>query len=312
MIAAEDQKKSERWTQVTGRMQPSFQAKLSSPLRPCTLWSLAHFPCWEPLSIGVEVLHMQCRVCSRKKTGGFAWRRAPQGSDGQALADCAAGMCDVPAPGCPHPSARRYQPQHSVCTSAPAPALQLPRFSPSMLSANSWEGWVCATTPSWEWEHQWDWCWQSQGSKCWQKSRHKLQGCRHCYPNCLISECKSKPSCTLPSAEFGFSRRFLFRQDCLHFLGYGTLLVFRKGSDAGGQAGMQSLWCVNQALSAQSHQWCMLQPVRTLGVHSKPLCKWYALTSPSTCPVHGVFTTFTTSEWNLLSCNGAWHQRASQ
>lgn len=27
---------------------------------------------------------------------------------------------------------------------------------------------------------------------------------------------------------------------------------------------MQSLWCVNQAFAAQSHQWCTLQPVGTL------------------------------------------------
>lgn len=62
-----------------------------------------------------------------------------------------------------------------------------------------------------------------------------------CYPNSLTSDCKSKPSHTLSSAEFGSCRRFLIRQGCLHFPGHGPLLVFRKGPNAGGQAGMQSL-----------------------------------------------------------------------
>jgi len=127
-----------------------------------------------------------------------------------------------------------------------------------------------------------------------------------------ISECESKPSCTLPSAEFGLGRKFLLRQGCLCFLGHGPLLVFRRGANAGGQASMQSLWSVNPALAAQSHQWCLLQPVRTISIHIKQVCKGCALSSPATCPVHGFCTTFTTLSWNLLSCNAAWHQRAFQ
>lgn len=109
-----------------------------------------------------------------KQTGGFAWRRVLRGSGGQALADHAAEVWDVPAPELSPPLCKEVPTlqQHlhvSFCACIAAAQVQ-----PQHLSANSWGGWVCAKTPSWEREHWWHWCQWSRGSNAGRRRERTL------------------------------------------------------------------------------------------------------------------------------------------
>lgn len=121
------------------------------PLRPHR--SLAHFPCWSLCRWSGGLAHA-AQSLQQEKAGGFTSRRAPQGSGGGALAECAAGPRDaVPTPlqGGTNPAAASARQLLRLPCSHPGSALAC--------ECDSWGAGVCIRTPC-----RWDWCRQCRGS----------------------------------------------------------------------------------------------------------------------------------------------------